>query len=185
MVSVVTPRMVTVMQSSRKLASSFGLPQNGLACTMLMRLYFISKFTSPTSTLGPVATLAAEGTEKSRRVFSAMSSVIDGAWEVGSLVDCEIGGGTTRGRTLLTSFSGFSTKFVGKEKPDIHYPVFIQSGENKKINTLACISSSYLLLILPCLCTLVNNFTPSAIPGNGARNACWHFLASPLGVVSS
>ena len=156
MASAVTPRMVTVLHNSRKfwrwaLASSFGLPQNGLAYTMFMRLDFSSKFTSPTSMLGPVATLAAEGTEKSRRVFSAMSSV-DGAWEAGSLVDCEIGGGTMRGRTLLTSFSGFSTKFVSKEKPDIHYPVFIQSRENKKINTLACISSSYLLLILPCLC---------------------------------
>ena len=155
-----------------QLASSFGLPQNGLAYTMFMRLDFSSKFTSPTSTLGPVATLAAEGMEMSRRGFSAMSSVIDGAWEAGSLVDCKIGGEATRGRTLLTSFSGFSTKFVGKEKQDIHYPIFIQSGENKKINTLACISSSYLLPILPCLCTLVNNFTPSAIPGNGARNAC-------------
>ena len=91
----------------------------------------------PKSTLGPVATLVAEGTEKSRRVFSAMGSVIvDGAWKAGLLVDCESGGGTTRGRTLLTSFSGFSTKFVNKEKQDIHYPVFIQSGENKKINTL-------------------------------------------------
>ena len=120
---------------------------------MLMRLDFSSKFTSPTSTLGPVATLAAKGTEKSQGVFSAMGSVIvDGAWEAGLLVDCKSGGGTTRGQTLLTSFSGFSMKFVGKEKPDIHYPIFIQSGENKKINTLACISSSYLLLILPCLC---------------------------------
>ena len=180
-----------VLHNSRKfwrwaLASSFGLPHNGLACTMLMRLDFSSKFMSPTSMLGPVATLVAEGTEKSRRVFSAMGSVIvDGAWKAGSLVDNESLGGMTRGRTLLTSFSGFSTKFVGKEKPDIHYPIFIQSGENKKINTLAYISSSYLLLILPCLCTLVNNFTPSSIPGNGARNACWRFLASSLGVVSS
>ena len=34
----------------------------------------------PTSTLGLVATLAAEGMEKSRKVFSAMGSVIvDGA----------------------------------------------------------------------------------------------------------
>ena len=39
---------------------------------MFMRLDFSSKFTSPTSMLGPVATLAAEGTEKSRRVFPAM-----------------------------------------------------------------------------------------------------------------
>ena len=58
------------------MASSFGLPQNGLAYTMLMRLDFSSKFTSPTSTLGPVAALAAEGMEKSRRVFSAMGSVV-------------------------------------------------------------------------------------------------------------
>ena len=158
MASAVTPRIVTVLHNSRKfwrwaLASSFGLPQNGLACTMLMRLDFSSKFTSPTSMLGLVATLVAEGTEKSRRVFSAMGSVIvDGAWEAGSLVDCESGGGTTQGRTLLTSFSGFSMKFVGKEKPDKHYPVFIESGENRKTNTLACISSSYLLLILPGLC---------------------------------
>src|SRR6185312_13152006 len=105
-----------------------------------MRLYFSSKFMSPTSTLGPVATLAAEDTEKSWRVFSALGSVIvDGAWKAGSLVDCEIRGGTMRGRTLLTNFSGFSTKFVSMEKLDIHYPAFIQSGENKKINTLACI----------------------------------------------
>jgi len=93
------------------------LATEGLAYTMLMRLDFSSKFTSPTSTLGPVATLAAEGTEKSRRVFSAMSSVvIDGAWKAASLVDYESGGGTTRGRTLLTSFSGFSMNFVSKEK---------------------------------------------------------------------
>ena len=87
----------------------------------------------PNINVGSSYHMAVEGTEKSRRVFSAMSSmIVDGAWEAGSLVDCEIGGGTTRGRTLLTSFSGFSTKFVGKEKLDIHYPVFIQSGENKK-----------------------------------------------------
>ena len=42
--------------------------------------------------LNPVG--AAKGMEKSRRVFSAMGSVIvDGAWEAGLLVDCESGGG--------------------------------------------------------------------------------------------
>jgi hypothetical protein len=49
----------------------------------------------------------------------------------------------TWGRTLLTSFSGFSTKFVGKEKPVIHYPVFIQQEKTKAM--LACISYSYFL----------------------------------------
>ena len=75
MASVVTPHMVTVLLNSRKfwrwvLASSFGLPQNGLACTMLMRLDLSSKFTSPTLMLGPVATLSVEGTENSRSLFS-------------------------------------------------------------------------------------------------------------------
>ena len=113
MVSAVTPHMVTVLHNSRKfwrwvLASSFGLPQNGLACTKFMRLDFSSKFTSPTSTLCPVATLAAEGTEKSRRAFSAMGSVIvDGAWEAGSLVDCESG----RGRREVRLFSRASRDF--------------------------------------------------------------------------
>ena len=79
--------------------------------------------------LGPDATLAAEGTEKSRRVFSAMSSVIDGAGEAGSLVDCKIRGGTMRGRTLLTSFSGFSTKFVGKKNQT--YTTLFSSNQEK------------------------------------------------------
>ena len=50
---------------------------------------------------------------------------------------------------------------------------------------LACMSSSYLLLTMPCLCISKDLFTPSAIPGNSARNACWHFLTSLLGGVSS
>ena len=59
-------RMTTVSQSSRKFckcafASSFGLPQNGLACTMLMWLDLSSKFMSPTLMLGLVATLSVEG----------------------------------------------------------------------------------------------------------------------------
>ena len=74
------------------MASSFGLPHNGLACTMLIRLDLSSKFTFPTSTSGPVTILAGEGTEKLRRVFSAMDSVVvvDGTWKAGSLVDSEI-----------------------------------------------------------------------------------------------
>ena len=49
---------------------------------------------------------------------------------------------------------------------------------------LVCMSSSYLLLTMPCLCISKDLFTPSAIPGNSARNACWHFLAQSLGMVS-
>jgi hypothetical protein len=42
-----------------------------------------------------------------------------------------IWGEIMRGRTLLTTFSRFSTKFVSKKKPVVHYPVYIQAGENK------------------------------------------------------
>jgi hypothetical protein len=78
----VTPLMMMVSHSSRKLcrwalASSFVLPHNELACTMLMRLDLSSKFTSPIKMLGPVATLAVQGIEKSERVFLAMT--VDGA----------------------------------------------------------------------------------------------------------
>ena len=75
--------------------SSFGLPQNGLAYTMLMRLNLNSKFTSPKLTLGPVATLAVEGTENSRRVFSAIASGTVGASELGFYTGRVAGGGTT------------------------------------------------------------------------------------------
>ena len=72
--SAVTPRMTTVSQSSRKFckcafASSFGLPLNGLACTMLMRLDLSSKFASPTLMLGPVATLSVRGQRTRRESF--------------------------------------------------------------------------------------------------------------------
>jgi hypothetical protein len=46
---------------------------------MLIRLDFSSKFMSPTFTLGTVPMLVAEGIEKSRRVFSAIGSGVDGA----------------------------------------------------------------------------------------------------------
>ena len=111
--SAATPRMTMVSQSSRKFckcafASSFGLPQNGLACTMLMRLDLSSKFTSPTLMLGPVAPLSVEGTENSRRVFSAIASRTSGASEMGSCAGRIARGGTTRGHALLTSLSGLS-----------------------------------------------------------------------------
>ena len=62
------------------------------------------------------------------------------------------------------------------------YTTLFSSNQEKTKGTLACITSSYLLFILPCLC-ISKIFTPSAIPFNGARNACWHFLAQSLGTV--
>ena len=69
MAPAVMPRIVPVLHNSRKfcrwaLASSFGLPQNGLAYTMFMRLDFSSKFTSPTLTLGPIVLTPFFGTRQ-------------------------------------------------------------------------------------------------------------------------
>ena len=79
-----------------------------LACTMLMRLDLSSKFTSPTLMLGPVATLSVEGTENSRRIFSAIASRTSGASGMGSCAGRIARGGTTRCHALLMSFSGLS-----------------------------------------------------------------------------
>ena len=57
--------------------------------------------------------------------------------------------------------------------------------KRKQKMILACISSSYLLFTMPCLCISKDLFTPSAILGNSIRNACWHFLTQSLGMVSS
>ena len=73
-----------------------------------MRLDLSSKFTSPTLMLGPVAQLSVEGTENSRRVFSAIATRTSGASEMGSCAGRIARGGMTRGRALLTSFSGLS-----------------------------------------------------------------------------
>jgi hypothetical protein len=54
------------------LASSLGLPENGLACTMLINTDLSSKFLSPTVVVGPVGTLVLDGAENSRIVLSAI-----------------------------------------------------------------------------------------------------------------
>jgi hypothetical protein len=54
------------------LASSLGLPENGLACTMLINAELSSKFLSPTVVVGPVGTLVLDGAENSRIVLSAI-----------------------------------------------------------------------------------------------------------------
>jgi hypothetical protein len=74
---------------------------------MLMRLDLSLKLTSPTLTLGPVATLAVEGTEYSWRVFSAIASGTVGASELGFFSGRVAGGETIQGHDFLTSFSGF------------------------------------------------------------------------------
>ena len=79
MVSWVTPLMVKVLQISRKcwrcaLASSCAFPQNGLACTILMRASLSSNPLCPTSTVGLVRMWVVVGAENSWRVLLAMAS---------------------------------------------------------------------------------------------------------------
>jgi hypothetical protein len=56
------------------LASSFGLPENVLACTMLINADLSSKFPSPTVVVGPVGTLVSDGAENSQIVLSAIGA---------------------------------------------------------------------------------------------------------------
>ena len=130
MALAVTTCITTASQSSKKfckcaLASSFGLPQNGLAYTILMRLDLSSKLMSPILMLAPVATLAVEGTENSRRVFSVIASGTVGAFEPGFFTGRVAEGRMTRGCKLLTSLTRFHVQFSSREKPVIHYPYFL------------------------------------------------------------
>ena len=74
---------------------------------------------------------------------------------------------------------------VGRQGETSHTLPCFHPIRRKQKMILVCMSSSYLLLTMPCLCISKDLFTPSAIPGNGARNACWHFLTQSLGMVSS
>jgi hypothetical protein len=66
------------------MASSLGLPENGLACTMLINAGLSSKFSSPTVVVGPVGTLVLDGVENSRIVLSAIGA--DEVLSMGSTV---------------------------------------------------------------------------------------------------
>jgi hypothetical protein len=56
------------------LASSFGLPENELAYTMLINAGLSSKFLSPTVVVGLVGTLVLDGAENSCIVLSAIGA---------------------------------------------------------------------------------------------------------------
>jgi hypothetical protein len=84
-----------VLQTSRNysrcaLASSLALPQNGLACTIVMRPVLISKFSTPVLIDGLTETLSVEGAEKSGSVFWAMALEVDGAIMIDSAVESKI-----------------------------------------------------------------------------------------------
>jgi hypothetical protein len=56
------------------LSSSFGLPENGFACTILINASLNSKFQSPTVVVGPVGSIVLDGEENSRIVLSAIGA---------------------------------------------------------------------------------------------------------------
>ena len=125
MASNVTPLMVKVPHTSMKccrwaLASSWGFPQNGLACTMLISTGLSSKVASPKLTWGPVATLVADGAEKSEIIFWGIASLSSGAEPPslnGSEFEMNLWGGTWRHLVLLTNCSGSSMKLLDRWKP--------------------------------------------------------------------
>ena len=82
-------------------------------------------------------------------------------------------GGTTRGRTLLKSDSGFYMKFCGRSKPVIHYPIFITTKE--KTSQVGLFSKW--ISHFPFVHALPTQLT-YAHPGNGTKNACWYFITS-------
>jgi hypothetical protein len=61
------------------LASSFGLPQKGLACTMLISADFSSRFLPPNVTVGPVGISVLEEALQSWIVFPAIAVEVEGA----------------------------------------------------------------------------------------------------------
>jgi hypothetical protein len=95
----------------------------------VIRPVWISKFLSPRLTVGLVSTLTTTGIENSRRDFWAMVVVVadidvSGA-DVGGMAE-EVGAQVL---FFLRSASGLSTKFSGKSRQLIHYPVFIHNKE--------------------------------------------------------
>jgi hypothetical protein len=172
--------MKIVSHSLRKvyrctLASSFGSPQNGLACTMVISPILISKFLSPMLTTGLVGTLATTGTENSRSDFWAIVVVAASTGVICSVVDGVAEEVEAWDPFFLRSASGSGIKLSDKLKPLLHYPIFIHN--RRKHARLACKSNGYHTYTLSWTCP-TGFFLTNAFPGNGAKNTCWHFLAS-------
>jgi hypothetical protein len=139
----------------------------------MIRPIRISKFLSPRVTVGLVGTLAIAGTENSRGDFWAMVVVVADTdmtrVVVGGMAE-EVGAQVL---FFLRSASGLSLKFSGKSRPLIHYPIFIHRRlsclSNWQPYTHACYEHIH-----------VRHLLSFAFLDNGARNACWHFIASLL-----
>jgi hypothetical protein len=89
--------------------------------------------------------LATTGTENSQSNFWAIAIVADGAEVTGSFVG-GVAEEAVRDRFFLRSASGFVVYLSGREKPVIHYPVFIHN--RRKQAKLPGINNGYLTFIL-------------------------------------
>jgi hypothetical protein len=105
-----------------------------------------SKFLSPMLTAGLVGTLATTGMENSQSNFWAIAIVADGAEVTGSFVSGVAEEEAVCDRFFLSSASGFAVYLSGREKPVIHYPVFIHN--RRKQAKLPGINNVYLTCIL-------------------------------------
>jgi hypothetical protein len=79
---------------------------------------------------GPEGMLATARTENSWSDFWAMTVVADGAAVTGSTVSGVAEEEKVRDLFFHRNASGLGMKFSGREKPIIHYPVFIHNRRN-------------------------------------------------------
>jgi hypothetical protein len=70
-------------------------------------------------------------------------------------------------------------EIVGKSQPILQYPIMIWTKINKGKPTKAKV------MILSISIYLVNSLSHVPLSGNGAKNACWYFLASLITKLSS
>lgn len=134
----VTLMMVKVLKTSTNcsrwaFASSLAFPHNGLACTMVIRPVFNSKFTSPMSTADPISTLAIE----SRALAECfLGHWLEARWYRNlrfSRLERHLGRGDTRSVPSLHRFWILDEVCVGSNL-DKHYPVFIQRKQRKGLS---------------------------------------------------
>ena len=160
--------MTIVLLISRKfwrwaLASSCAFPLNGVACTMLMRLGLSSNSRLLVLSVGPVRMFLVLRAENSRRVFSVIASETGVELPL-DWFDCDWW------NLLVNHNQSYNTLYKIWTKT--------KKGKPAKAGVLRYdFTNKYLFDQF--------SFSLVPLPGNGARNACWHFLESLFTKLSS
>jgi hypothetical protein len=160
MISWLTSLMMIVLPIFRKfckcaLASSWTFPLNWVTCTILMRLGLSSNSRLFVSNARPVWIFSTVGAENSRRVFVAIA--------------LEIGDKLLLG---LIQFWWWRVEWIRNNPANTLYKIQTQKnnrGEPAKVE-VPCYDFSFSKYLFMQFFSKVYSF-----PGNGARNACWHF----------